>query len=134
MMTITGDLNILISRVSLSSFSRNIYICVYSSKYSNFWALGFSLFVCMCTRFVCIITCPVLVLCHCNADPLIHLLMISSTSFCGSGLNCQWMHGMMVYIPSARIQGYGLSPLQSLCVFTQFTVYCAYVKCLLLPR
>merc|ERR1719249_421222 len=61
MMTITGDLNIYphLSCLSLSSFSRNIYICVYSSKYSNFWSLGFSLslFVCMCTRFVCIITC-----------------------------------------------------------------------------
>merc|ERR1719283_667732 len=83
MMTITGDLNIYphLSCLSLTSFSRNIYICVYSSKYSNFWSLGFSLFVCMCTRFVCIITCPVLVLCHCNADPLIHLLLISAWGF-----------------------------------------------------
>merc|ERR1712083_1016663 len=35
----------------------------------------------MCCLYVrvlvlCVITCPVLVLCHCNADSLVHLLMI----------------------------------------------------------
>merc|ERR1719283_658719 len=109
MMTITGDLNIYphLSCLSLSLLFPVTYIsaCIHQNIPISGLSVSLSLFVCMCTRFVCIITCPVLVLCHCNADPLIHLLMISSTSFCGSGLNCQWMHGMMAYIPSARIRG-----------------------------
>merc|ERR1719295_752954 len=58
MMTITGDLNIYPHLSCLSLFfSRNIYVCVYSSKYSNFWSLGLSVSL---SLYVCILVLCVL--------------------------------------------------------------------------
>merc|ERR1719295_1850346 len=62
MMTITGDLNIYPHLSCLSLLFPVTYISACIHQNIPISGLSVSLFLCMCPRFVCIITCPVLVL------------------------------------------------------------------------